>query len=91
MMTYYPLPDFDFEGNFNAPACMAVLLTTSCFGYFPSSLLYAGLEVVPNNELGGGICQRTGRWYPASRLVRDGTGPVVGDDHALRRGPTWPI
>jgi len=90
-MTYYPLPVFDWEGNYNAPACYAVLFTTSCFGYFPTSLLYTGLEVVKNNEVGGGICQRTGRWYPSSRLVKDGTGLLVGSDHALKRGPSWPI
>jgi hypothetical protein len=50
------------------------------FTYLPDSAVFNSPQVVRNQELGGGYCQRTGKWYPASRLVVDGLGRLVGDD-----------
>lgn len=35
-------------------------------------------DVIPNNEWGGAYCERTGIWFPPSKLATDGMGRTVG-------------
>lgn len=79
------------EGVYSAPAAMASLLATTIFTFVPNAVVTNSLDVVKNNELGGAICQRTGRWYPASQIGVDGTGLLVGNDHRLDQGVVWPF
>lgn len=88
-MTYYPAFTNAPQGTYQAPAAFAAIFTTSMFTYIPESVIINTLDVVPNYDETGGICQRTGKWYGASQLVKDGTGRIVGSDHALDGGNTW--
>jgi len=79
------------QGVYGAPVAKASLLATSMFTYVPNSVIINTLDVVPNYEQNGAICQRSGKWYPQSQLVRDGTGLLVGWDKQLDQGwDGWP-
>ena len=77
------------EGFYTDPAAMSMLLVTSIYVMVPDAVIFKTIDVVPNQDENGGICQRTGKWYGDSQLVRDGTGLLVGNDRALEAGWRW--
>lgn len=88
-MTYFPAFPMAIQGVYSSPAGTAALLATSIFTYVPDSVIWNTLDVVPNQDQSGAICQRTGKWYGDTQLTIDGTGKLVGKDRALKGGYGW--